>query len=265
MSVDTAAAEAYGVDLVPGIFGPWASDAIRWAGVKPGDHVLDVACGPGVATWPSADLVGVTGRVVGLDSDPGMISVASALPLKNTGPVPEWHCASAQDLPFPAQSFDVVLCLQGLQLFPDHVAALREMVRVLRPGGRLLITIWCSLDYCKGYEAMVIALEDRSINATAARKPFSLGNEDLLWQSCKAAGLSNISIRIEQKLAQFSSAVAFLNAISRGAPSSRFAMAKLKPEQMPEFHQDVTQRLSRYTREDTLHFPMESYVIEAST
>lgn len=264
MPVDTSAAEAYGADLVPGIFGPWALDAVRWAGVKRGEHVLDVACGPGVATWPSADLVGITGRVVGLDNDPGMISVATALPLTHAGAHPEWQCASAQELPFPAQSFDVVLCLQGLQLFPDHVAAMREMVRVLRPGGRLLMTIWCGLHQCKGYEAMVMALEDRNIDASAARKPFSLGNEGKLLQSCKDAGLTNISIRIEKKLAQFSSAVAFLNAISRGAPSSRFAMAKLKPEQISEFHRDVTQRLSCYSLDGAVHFPMESFVITAS-
>jgi ubiquinone/menaquinone biosynthesis C-methylase UbiE len=118
------------------ILGPWAPLLVDAANLALDERVLDVACGTGVVTRIAAKRVGPTGRVVGVDLNPGMIAVAQSLPAP-AGARIEWLERSALDLRLEDASFDVVLCQQGLQFFPDKVVALREMHRVLNHGGRL--------------------------------------------------------------------------------------------------------------------------------
>lgn len=125
--------------FVPAIAAPLAADLVRLAALRPGERVLDVACGTGVVARLAAQEVGDSGAVAGLDLNPGMLAVArSATP---PGTHIEWHEASAEAMPLPDASFDVVLCQMGLQFMPDKPAALREMWRVLVPGGRLILNL----------------------------------------------------------------------------------------------------------------------------
>jgi SAM-dependent methyltransferase len=125
--------------FVPAIGAPLATDLIRLAALRPGERVLDVACGTGVVARLASQQVGATGTVAGLDVNPGMLAVArSATP---PGMPIEWHEASAEAMPLPDASFDVVLCQMGLQFMPDKHAALREMRRVLVRGGRLILNV----------------------------------------------------------------------------------------------------------------------------
>ena len=125
------AAELYERYVARYILGPWAPSLVDAAHVTVGERVLDVACGTGVVARITAQRVGPTGRIVGLDLNPGMIRVAQSLPAPVGAPI-EWLVRSAVDLRLEAESFDVVLCQQGLQFFPDKALALREMRRVLR-------------------------------------------------------------------------------------------------------------------------------------
>ncbi|MEJ2258134.1 MAG: methyltransferase domain-containing protein [Woeseiaceae bacterium] len=125
--------------FVPAIGGPLATDLVRHAGLRQGERVLDVACGTGVVARLASRQVGATGTVAGLDINPGMLAVArSATPSEM--PI-DWHEASAEEMPFPDASFDVVLCQMGLQFMPDKQAALREMRRVLVGDGRLILNV----------------------------------------------------------------------------------------------------------------------------
>jgi len=125
--------------FVPAIGAPLATDLIRLAALRPGERVLDVACGTGVVARLASQRVGATGTVAGLDINPGMLAVArSATP---AGMPIEWHEASAETMPLPDAVFDVVLCQMGLQFMPDKHAVLREMQRVLVRGGRLVLNL----------------------------------------------------------------------------------------------------------------------------
>ena len=125
--------------FVPAIGAPLAADLIRLAALRPGERVLDVACGTGVVARLASQQVGAAGTVAGLDVNPGMLAVArSATP---PGMPIEWHEASAEAMPLPDASFDVVLCQMGLQFMPDKHAALREMRRVLVRDGRLSLSV----------------------------------------------------------------------------------------------------------------------------
>ena len=126
------AAEAYERYLVPAFFGPFADRLIELAEPRAADRMLDVACGTGIVARRVASCVA---RVVGLDLNPAMLEVAWA-----ADPAIEWLAGDAGAMPVPDRSFDLVLCQQGLQFLPDRAAGLRELRRVLAPGGRLAVS-----------------------------------------------------------------------------------------------------------------------------
>lgn len=128
--------ERYERTFVPAIGGPVATRLVEAAGLRAGERVLDVACGTGIVTRLAAGRVGPEGSVAGLDPNPAMLAVARDAAPADARIV--WHQAPAERMPLPDGSFDVVLCGMGLQFFADRAAGLREMRRVLVPGGRLL-------------------------------------------------------------------------------------------------------------------------------
>lgn len=121
--------------------GPWSPGLVALAALRPGERVLDVACGTGVVTRLAAPEVGKTGRVTGLDINTGMLAVARSLP-PASGAAITWVEGDAGAMEFAGASFEAVLCQQGIQYFPDKPAALREMHRVLVPGGRVVLSVW---------------------------------------------------------------------------------------------------------------------------
>jgi ubiquinone/menaquinone biosynthesis C-methylase UbiE len=128
--------------LAPAIFEPWAEILLDAAGIELGSRVLDVASGTGVVARAAARRVGPRGRVVASDVSPAMLtrSAASGSPA-GAAPI-DYVEASATDLPFADGSFDVAVCQQGLQFFPDRGRAVRELCRVLRPGGVAGLSVW---------------------------------------------------------------------------------------------------------------------------
>lgn len=131
------AAENYQKYFVPVIGGPFALDLVNQAGLRPTERVLDVACGTGTIARLAAERVGSNGRVSGLDVNAAMLSVARSLP--SAVPI-KWYETAAESVPLPDHSFDVIFCALGLQFFADKSAALCEMHRLLKPGGRVYIT-----------------------------------------------------------------------------------------------------------------------------
>lgn len=132
-------AENYQRFFVPCIGAPLGADLITLAGPQPGQRVLDVACGTGVVTRLAAERVGAAGTIAGLDVNPAMLAVArSQTP---PGLSIDWYEASAEAMPIPDTSFDVVLCQMGLQFVPNKLAALREIRRVLDAGGQAFVTV----------------------------------------------------------------------------------------------------------------------------
>ena len=195
------AAEAYEELLVPALFGEWAPRVAAAAGLQPGQSVLDVACGTGVLAREAAALVGESG-VVGLDRDPGMLTIASRL-----APGVSWGTGEAESLPFPDRRFDRVISQFGLMFFFDRRQALREMLRVLAPNGRLAIAVWDSLANTPAYASEVELLSRFAGReaADALRAPFALGDRDELVRLLEAAGVGAVTVTTNQGTARFPS------------------------------------------------------------
>ena len=125
--------------------------------------------------------------LLGLDASAPMITVARSTATAE-GIAIEWWEANAVELPFPEAAFDVVLCQSGLQFFPDRSASLREMRRVLKPGGRLILSVWGPIERSRGFAVAADAVA-RHIGPEAAR-PITLAFDLMTAQS---RGLSVVS------------------------------------------------------------------------
>ncbi|MHB8455991.1 MAG: class I SAM-dependent methyltransferase [Acidiferrobacterales bacterium] len=232
--INTQVAEAYEKYMVPGIQGAWADLVTKFAAPKRGEHVLDVACGTGLGARLAAVSVTSSGRIVGLDSDPGMIEVARDA-TRAVGIPMEWHCASALDMPFADATFDLCICLQGLQFFPDREAGLAEIRRVLKPSGRFVASIWAPLSFNKGHQALVEALERQKIDASQAKRPFSFAEPGQIHDTARRARFREIDLRTEEALSCFPSVQTFIDTMASGAPYVRRALALLPEEGLPSF------------------------------
>src|SRR3954453_6088840 len=144
--VSGAAAEVYEKCFVPAIFGQWAPQLADAAKVSSKDRVLDVGCGTGVLARAVAARVAAPDQVTGLDINEGMLTVA-----RRIEPRIDWRHGDATELPFSDDTYDVVMSQFSLMYFPDRIGAVKEMVRVLKPGGRLVVAVWGPYERATSY------------------------------------------------------------------------------------------------------------------
>ena len=211
--VTRTAAEVYDEFFVPALFQQWARRVVDAAGIRPGQRVLDVACGTGVLACAAAGHVGSAGSVVGVDVNAGMLTIA-----QRKAPAIAWKQGRAEALPVDNDSFDVVVSQFGLMFFEDRRAALQEMLRAVRSGGRLAVAVWDSLDHTPGYAAMADLLQQLFGDqvAHALRPPFALGDRQLLRSLFAEAGVPDAQITTEPGTARFPSIQAWVTTEIKG-------------------------------------------------
>jgi len=185
-------AESYENYMVPSLFAPWASYLIERANPQPGERVLDIACGTGIIARKVAPRVGSQGIVIGLDISSDKIDIARAAAKRDHVAI-EWHASPAEQLPFPDESFDLILCQFGLMFFTDRHQALKEMHRVLRTGGRLVLSVWQGLDRHPFYQ-ILHEVSQRHLGKSSVQAVFSLGDADELRKLLTNSGLKDIEI-----------------------------------------------------------------------
>ena len=256
--VTKSAAEIYDEFFVPALFGEWAPRLAAAAQLAPGQTVLDVACGTGVLTREAAARVSPGGSVTGLDRNDGMLAVAA-----RKAPSIAWKSGRAEALPFADRSFDAVLCQFGLMFFEDRIAALKEMARVLRPGGRLAVAVWDAAERIPGYADMIALLQrlfgDRIANEL--RGPFILGDTGALRALFEKAGIANIEIRTIDGRARFPSLESWIHTDVKG-----WTLADLIDDAQYRRLQQAAQRdLAHHVQPDaTVSFPAPAHIATAA-
>lgn len=196
-------AEMYEQYFVPAIFMPWARVLLEYAKPQPGERVLDLACATGIVARHVAPLVGTRGKLVALDINPDMLAVGHARPGPD-GATIEWRQGDATVLDLPGAAFELVLCQQGLQFFPDRAAAVGEMRRVLADGGRVVLSLWQALAQHPLYHALFAAAA-RYLHVPIAElaTPFALPDAEQVRALLRGAGFGRIEIVTQTLEAQF--------------------------------------------------------------
>jgi ubiquinone/menaquinone biosynthesis C-methylase UbiE len=206
---------------------------IELAELRPGERVLDVACGTGVVTRLAAERVGGA-AVAGVDVNPGMLRVARQV----TGDTAiEWREASAEALPLGDETFDVVLCQMGLQFFPDRLGAVREMRRVLIPGGRVVLNL-------PGPTPRPLAVLEQALRRHLGPEAggfvatvFSLHDSEEVGELLAAAGFTEVRVRSERKTLRVPPPEDFLWQYVYSTPIAD-AASKLSADQRVELQQE---------------------------
>jgi len=235
--------------FVPAIGAPLATDLVRLAGLREGERVLDVACGTGVVARLASAQVGAAGTVAGVDVNPGMLAVArSATP---AGQSIEWHDAPAEAMPLPDASFDVVLCQMGLQFMPDKHAALREMRRVLVPGGRLILNVPGPTP--RPFTIMGEALA-RHLGQDAAgfvNAVFSLHDTAEIERLVRGAGFREVTVQADTTTLRLPAPADFLWQYVHSTPLSGTA-AQMGDEHRAALEHDVVTRWKEFVEDRAL-------------
>ncbi len=189
-------AGTYDEIYLPRIFIPWARLLLERAALRPGDAVLDVATGPGTVARIAAEQVGPQGRVVGTDFSEAMIAIARAKPPLARAATVEYRVSPAAPLEVDDEAFDVVTCQQGLQFFPDRAAAIKEMYRALKPGGRVVAAVWREIALQPAFAALDAALRE-SLPADQAEPyggPFRWPSAEGLEAAFRDQGFTGVSV-----------------------------------------------------------------------
>lgn len=187
--------QRYGWDLAADDYarhwhGPLAglqAELLTLAAPACGEAVLDVACGAGVMAVAAALAVGPAGRVLGVDLADAMVQAshrrAQALGLEQAS----FARMDAEQLQLPDAGFDLAMCALGLMYVPDPDAALSELQRVLRPGGRAVLAVWGERARC-GW-APLFGIVDAEVRSEVCPLFFGLGQGTALARRCAFAGL----------------------------------------------------------------------------
>ena len=190
--------QRYGWDLAAADYEPlWQAQlapgheaVLARAALRPGERVLDVACGTGLVSLAAAEAVGPAGQVLGTDLSQRMVDAARQRAARRGLRQLVFQRMDAEQLALPEAGFDVALCALGLMYVPEPDQALRELRRVLRPGGRLALAVWGERARC-GWAA-VFPIVDAEVRSEVCPLFFRLGQQDTLARLCTEAGFGQV-------------------------------------------------------------------------
>lgn len=244
-----AEAERYERVLVPQILGPMARALVEWAEVHPDDVVLDVGCGTGAAILHAAGRAS-RGVMVGVDINHAMLEVARERAARSRIAV-EWRHGSAFELPMENGSVSLLLSAQAFQFLPDRGRALAESVRVVRPAGRMALSVWAPLDRSPYFAALVEAMSRHVGADTAAglRAAFGWCDADRVSEELTAAGFRSVRVHEEAVLLPLPPARDFVPRHVAATPMS-VAFAGAAPEAREAVVREVEETLDGYAAND---------------
>jgi ubiquinone/menaquinone biosynthesis C-methylase UbiE len=255
-------------EIIQQMFAPVTQALVEDGLINGGHTVLDVATGPGEPALTLAALVGAEGKVLGIDPAPEMVEAARRatdhLGFRNA----QFDVASADRLPFPADTFDAVVSRFGVMFFPSPVAAVREMLRVLKPGRKLALAVWHLAERNPFFYTLSRVIEryvDSPPSAPDAPDPFRFASPGKLRDVLAEASAMAPSERLLQFTVQAPISVEdFWILRCEMSEKLREKVAMLSREQLPEVKREALDALRGYSTDRGMSFPAEVLIVSGS-
>lgn len=238
---------------------PCHQRVLEMSDLRPGEEILDVACGTGLVTLPAADRVGPEGRVTAVDLSDDMIERLRERTKRNDldGRV-DVERMNAESLELDDESFDAALCSLGLMYVPNPDRALEELHRVVRPGGRVVAAVWGARKRC-GW-AGIFPVVDARVRTEVCPLFFALGTGDALARVFRDAGFEDVEAdRFSTELEYEDDEEALVAAFEGGAVA--LAYERFDAETREEAHRDYLETIAPYAEGDGYRVPGEFVVV----
>lgn len=252
-------------EIIRGMFAPITQALIEDAGITTRQFVLDVATGPGEPALTIADLVGPEGKVLGVDAVPEMVEAARREANRRGFHNANFEVAFADGLPFPADTFDAVVSRFGVMLFPSPVDSVREMLRVLKPGGRISMAVWHFAERNPFHYTLSQVMEryvDSPPAAPDSPDAFRFAAPGKLLAILSNAGAAATSERLLQFAIRAPVSVEdFWTLRSEMSDKLRAKLATLSKEHLAEMKREVLEALGTYSANRGMSFPAEVLIV----
>ena len=262
---DQSVPARYDERLVPRLFHPWAEALVGRLAPERAIRALDVATGPGTVARVLAKMIGAKGQVAACDASPSMIARAEGKgPVARGAPI-AYTVGPAVPLPYPADTFQAVTCQQGLQFFPDGLAALTEIHRVLVPGGRLALSVWHPLENCPVPQAYQRALQCAGQPALAdlMRIPHPHWTGEDLTARARQAGFGYVQVLTDERDLVFPGGIVEATEAYLGTPIGPLVGA-LPEEERARIAVEALTAFAPLLSPDGVRGPMRAWVLLAT-
>lgn len=236
---------------------PARESMLRLADLAPGEAVVDIACGTGLLTIPAARAVGESGRVTATDLSAEMVRLVGELAAERGLGQIETERMGAEDLALPDATFDAALSGLGLMYVPSPLAAVGEMVRVLKPGGRAVAAVWGERRRCGWAE--IFPIVDARVASEVCPMFFQLGTGDALRSVFESVGLEAVEVERLDTVLEYEDSREALGAAFLGGPVA-MAYSRFDEPTREAVHDEYLDSISTYRKADGYEVPGEFVV-----
>jgi ubiquinone/menaquinone biosynthesis C-methylase UbiE len=231
---------------------------LEMAALKPGELVVDIACGTGLVTFPAVEAVGPKGEVCATDISQSMVDraqeIANERGLRNVS----FQRMGAEELTLPDATFDVALCALGLMYVPDVKLALVQQLAVLKQGGRAVAAVWGARDKCGWAE--IFPITDARVESEVCPMFFQTGTKDVLKTTFEIAGFQDVELQRISATLDYADGEEALGAAFMGGPVA-LAYSKFDDETKDAVHKEYLDSIEQYRDGDGYHVPGEFVVV----
>jgi len=231
---------------------------LEMAALKPGEVVLEVACGTGLVTFPAVEAVGPKGEVVATDISQGMVDRAQAIAAERGLRNVSFQRMGAEELSLPDSTFDAALCALGLMYVPDVRLAMEQQLAVLKRGGRAVAAVWGERSKCGWAE--IFPITDARVESEVCPMFFQTGTKDVLKTTFEMAGFEDVRLERISTTLEYANAEEALGAAFLGGPVA-LAYSKFDDATKDAVHKEYLESIEPYRNGEAYSVPGEFVVV----